>query len=114
MSFIKNKNKCYYLYLFEILSLIHKILKTPFNTSQKKLWMPKRKRELLGITAAILGCILSAYGGANLGKKVEWWGGYLTDKVEAVYDNRNSLYSLEELEQESRYIQKIFISQLED
>ncbi|MDP3026972.1 MAG: hypothetical protein Q8N63_04640 [Nanoarchaeota archaeon] len=73
-----------------------------------KLRMPQRKRELLGITSIILGCILSVHGGANLGKKVEWWGSYFTDKIEAVYDNRNPLHSLEELKKESEQIKNNF------
>lgn len=66
--------------------------------------MEMRKREFAGITAIVLGGILSVYGGIRLGNKVEWWAGYFTDKFEAVYERNPSSYTLEELEQENKYI----------
>lgn len=70
--------------------------------------MPQRKREFAGITAIVLGGILSVYGGVNLGRKVEWWASFFTDKIDAVYDNGGSSYSLEELKQESKQIKRNF------
>lgn len=70
----------------------------------EELKKPISKRKIVGITSIVLGGILSVYGGVHLGNKVEWWADYFTDKFEAVYEGNPSFYTLEELEQENKYI----------
>ena len=71
-----------------------------------RIQMPRRKREFIGITAIVLGAILSVWGGIRLGRKVEFWSGYLQNKLEAVYEGGNPSYSLEEIEQEAKHIRR--------